>query len=81
MREFVAEERNCRLDPAKKTVQLSKIFDWFSADFLSYEKRQGNKEPEILDYVNRYRAADAQVPREFRVGYPEYDKRINKQER
>lgn len=79
MREFVAEERNCRLDPAKKTVQLSKIFDWFSDDFLDYEKRQGNAKPNVIDYVNRYRAAEAQIPRDYRIDFPEYDKRINKQ--
>lgn len=80
MREFVSEERNCRLDPAQKIVHLSKIFDWFADDFLNEEKRRGNKDPGILDYVNRYRAADAQIPRDFRVEFPEYDKRINRQE-
>ncbi len=77
MEEFVAEARNCRLDAAAKTVTLSKIFDWFQADFLDYEKRQGTTSPGILDYVNRYRAPGAKVPRDFTVSYAEYDKAIN----
>ncbi len=77
MREFVGEERNCAVDAAGRTVTLSKIFDWFESDFLAYEKRQGRRDPNVLDYVNRYRAADAQVPRDYRIKFVEYDKAIN----
>jgi hypothetical protein len=77
MREFVAEARNVSADAAARTVKLSRIFDWFRGDFLAFEKRQGNPDPNLLDYVNRYRAADAQVPRDFRVRFAEYDKRLN----
>lgn len=79
MKEFVAEARNCTVDTAAKTVKLSKIFDWFQGDFLDYERRQGLGDPNILDYVNRYRAAGAKVPRDFAVSYFEYDKGINAQ--
>jgi hypothetical protein len=77
MQEFVAEARNCTVDSGAKSVKLSKIFDWFQGDFLDYEKRQGTAAPNILDYVNRYRAAGAKVPRDFAVSYFEYDKGIN----
>jgi hypothetical protein len=77
MREFVAEKRNVSVDATARTATLSKIFDWFSADFLAFEKRQGRSDPNLLDYVNRFRAADAQVPRDLRVRFAEYDKRLN----
>jgi Protein of unknown function, DUF547 len=79
MREFVAEPRNCAVEPEQRIVRLSKIFDWYAADFLGYETLQGNVEPEILDYVNRYRAPEAQIPEGYDVEYFEYDKGINGQ--
>lgn len=79
MTEFVAELRNVTISSPNETVTLSKIFDWFEGDFLAYEKRNGNADPEIVDYVNRYRAANAKVPREFSVKYFDYDKAVNKQ--
>jgi len=77
MREFVSETRSVAVDAAARTVSLSKIFDWFEGDFLAFEKKQGRENPNLVDYVNRYRAADAQVPRELRVRFAEYDKSLN----
>lgn len=79
MREFAGEERNCAVDRAARTVTLSRIFDWFEGDFLDFEKRQGTRDPNVLDYVNRYRPADAQVPHDFKIKFFEYDKQINQQ--
>jgi len=78
MREFVAEPRNCRVDAARRTVTLSKIFDWFEDDFLERERRRGEPRPTILDYVNRYRDPRDLVPRDFRIRFADYDKRINR---
>lgn len=77
MREFVEEERNAAADPASRTVTLSKIFDWFEKDFLSFERTNGNPDPKIVDYVNRFRLAKPKLERSFRVRYFDYDKRIN----
>ncbi len=77
MREFVEEERNVATDAGRKTVTLSKIFDWFEKDFLSFERVSGNPDPKIVDYVNRYRASKPKLDRSFRVRYFDYDKRIN----
>ena len=77
MREFVSEGRNVSVDTAARRVTLSKIFMWFEGDFLAFEKNQGKANPTLVDYVNRYRAADAQVPRDLRVGFAEYDKSLN----
>jgi hypothetical protein len=79
MREFVAEARNVAVDGRTRTVTLSRIFDWFEDDFLDHEKRQGARDPNVLDYVNRYRAADLRVPRDYRIKFFEYDKAINQQ--
>jgi hypothetical protein len=79
IREFVADPRHCSVDPSRKMVQLSKIFDFFPSDFLDYEKSHGNTKPNMIDYVNRYRASDMQVPRSYKVKYLRYDKGINKQ--
>lgn len=79
MTEFVNNPLNCKVDEASRTVTLSKIFDWFSADFLDYERRQGTAQPVVLDYVNRFRASDQRIPRDFKVQFSPYDKRLNKQ--
>jgi hypothetical protein len=57
MREFVASERHCRIETAKSTVWLSKIFDWFEGDFLAEERRRGTPSPTVIDSINRYRPA------------------------
>ncbi len=77
MRDFVSEARNVSVDAAARTTTLSKIFDWFKKDFLAFEKAQGNPDPKLVDYVNRYRTSDAQVPRDFRERFADYDKRLN----
>ena len=79
MREFVITPRHCRLDDTARTVTLSRIFDWFSKDFLAYERDLGNSEPSLIDYINRYRPPGAQVPRTYSIRFASYDKGINKQ--
>jgi hypothetical protein len=77
MREFVSEERNVAVDPAGRSVTLSKIFDWFESDFLAFEKARGTRDPRLVDYVNRYRAPGAGLDRDARVRFAPYDKRVN----
>ena len=79
MTEFVAVERNCAVDEEAGTVTLSKIFDWFRKDFEDYPQPLGEGGGELLDYVNRYRAADAQVPDDLKIKFASYDKSLNKQ--
>ncbi|MEO6325838.1 MAG: DUF547 domain-containing protein [Thermoanaerobaculia bacterium] len=79
MTEFVGEKRNVTVDDAAKTVSLSKILDWFSGDFLAYEKAHGDPGGNQLDYVNRYRGALPKVPRDYKIKFYEYDKSVNKQ--
>ena len=80
MAEFVAGERNVTVDEATRIVTLSKIFDWFESDFVRFEtESRGRKGATAVDYINRYRAADEQIPAGYRVKFRPYDKRINKQ--
>ena len=79
MVEFVAQERNCRIDPDRRSVTLSKIFDWFRADFVAGGSREGDAG--LIDYVNRYRMTDDQIPSGFRVEFAKYDKGLNTQSR
>lgn len=79
MSEFVTSPKHVQVDAGRRTVRLSKIFDWFEGDFLGYEKRQGNADPVLLDYVNRYRGDSGTIPRDYRVEFLDYDKGINAQ--
>ena len=77
MREFVGSEKHIRVDNEASVVHLSSIFDWFSSDFLDYEREQGVRRPTLIDYVNRYRDDSAQIPAGFKVRFLKYDKGIN----
>ena len=77
MREFVSSTKHVRVDTEESVVYLSRIFDWFSSDFLAHEKEQGTIRPTLIDYVNRYRDDSAHIPIGFKVRFLEYDKGIN----
>jgi len=79
MKEFVSEERNCSVDTAARTVTLSKIFDWFRKDFEEYPKPLGQGGGELIDYINRYRSTDGQIPTDFKIKFATYDKSLNRQ--
>jgi hypothetical protein len=69
-RRFVAEKRNVDYDAAKQVVHLSRLFDWYGEDF-------GTEPVKVLGWINRYRAASAQLPLDARIEYVEYDWRLN----
>lgn len=75
MTEFVNDERNCAIDRARRTVTLSKIFDWFADDFVG---ERNDRDGALIDYVNRYRPREARIPPAYTVEFAKYDKRINK---
>ncbi|MEO1083474.1 MAG: DUF547 domain-containing protein [Acidobacteriota bacterium] len=79
MREWANDPRHVEVDAAARNVGLNKIFDWFEGDFLGYEKRQGTADPTQIDYINRFRDADRQIPRDFSISFLPYDKGINDQ--
>ena len=79
MREFVAEARNCEVDLDAGTVTLSKIFDWFEGDFTSWLATQGETDGSLIDYINRYRAEEEQIPSGLELGFFKCDKALNRQ--
>ena len=81
MVEFAEDPRHVRLDAAAGKVHLSKIFDWFSKDFLDDERRLGNAGGTLIDAVNRYRRDQPPIPREYSVQFMDYDKSLNGQKR
>lgn len=85
-RRFINDARHVKYDAAQKRLYLSKIFDWFAADFLNYLKTQkGRSQPHIAEYILLYlnepaRAELAKVPvTELTIKYFSYDKSLNEQ--
>ncbi len=72
-REFLADRRKNRFDPASRTLELSSIFKWYRGDF---ESAAGSVEA----YVARYAPdALAQAARQInaRIAFLEYDWSLN----
>ncbi len=69
MAELASHPKHFRRDDRRRTVHLSKIFDWFSSDFP----------PGLIDYVNSFRGPDDQVPHGYKVRFLRFDKGLNKQ--
>jgi len=83
---FINDPRNVKFDPATKKLQLSKIFDWFKDDFLTYLKeKQGIAQPHIAQYLVMYldesaRSALEKTPTgEISISYFSYNKSLNEQ--
>lgn len=83
---FINDPRNVKFDPATKKLQLSKIFDWFKDDFLTYLKeKKGIAQPHISQYIVMYldvpmREALEKTPTgEISVSYFSYNKSLNEQ--
>lgn len=81
---FINDPRHVRYDAAEKRLTISKIFDWFAADFLSYLKIQrGIAKPHIAQYILLYlddpgREALSGTPLDdVRVKYFRYDRSLN----
>jgi len=72
-RRFVAEERNVRLDDAKKVLHLSSIFKWFEADFTP---KYGSVRGFLLQYLPT-ETADRLRAGEYKVEYDPYDWTLN----
>jgi hypothetical protein len=53
----------------QKKVELSKIFEWYKADFTTEGKTS-------LEWINQFRKE--KIPNNFVVGYYEYDWALNK---
>lgn len=69
-RKTLNDSQYIRVNKAAKKVEVSKIFDWYQADFT-------RDSPSILAYINQYR--DEPIPQDYTVDYYEYDWSLNKQ--
>ncbi len=69
---FIMEKRNVSVDPVKREVWLSGIFDFYTRDFLG-------PAPSLIAYVNRYRTEP--IPSEFKVRFFDYDWTVNDRKR
>jgi hypothetical protein len=75
-----------KYDAAAKKLYLSKIFDWFKDDFLTYlREKKGSQNPHIAEYILMYldgpaRDALSKTPvNEISVSYFSYNKSLNEQ--
>ena len=71
-RTFMSERRNVGVDPVRREVWLSAIFDFYTKDFLDHA-------PSLIAYVNRYRTEP--IPSEFKVRFFDYDWTVNDRRR
>ena len=71
-KKFCNEKRNVDFDAATKKLKLSHIFDWYKDDF-------GKEPARVIGWINRYRAADAQLPADAKIDYADYDWTLNDQ--
>jgi hypothetical protein len=68
---FLNQERNVRVDTAKREVGLSKIFEWYKDDF-------GSSREAVLGFIARYRPDGAQLRQGgWKLRYFDYDWGIN----
>ena len=85
-RKFINNPKYVSFDPATKKLHLSKIFDWFAEDFLTYLKtKQSQPTPHIVQYLLLYlegetKEAMTKAPlKKIKVSYFDYDRSLNEQ--
>jgi hypothetical protein len=74
-RKYINSSRGTRIDRAKNTLYLSKIFDWFAEDFKS-------KSGSVLEFIKPYLAPEARAFLEQgpKISYIHYDWALNAKE-
>ncbi len=80
---FVNDGTNVRVDSDGHEVALSKIFEWYEDDFLTFERERGVAEPTLLDFVRRYADGPLATPLgaaqdvAWDVSFADYDWSVN----
>lgn len=67
---FLNEDRNLQIQPEKKVVRISSILKFYTPDFLK-------KAPTLIDYANKVRAPEKQIPKDYKVEFIPYDWALN----
>ena len=55
------------IDDRTRTLKLSHIFDWYAEDF----------DKKALEWINKRRAPDKQIPLDAKVEFVDYDWHLN----
>ena len=80
MRAFLADTTRNRFDAKAKTIELSKIFEWYRPDF-----EDPSTDKHLVDFLIKYGPAslgeDREWIRDAQITYLEYDWRLNDLER
>src|SRR5262249_37431163 len=81
---FINDPATVRFDAPSHTLYLSKIFDWFSQDFINYLRaRRGIERPYISQYISLYLAGPSAKaladtpPEQIKIKYLDYDRDLN----
>lgn len=67
-RRFCNEPRNVALDHKSGRLRLSSLFKWYREEFAGGD---------VIAFINRHRAADAQLPANAPIDFVDYDWRLN----
>jgi len=83
--DFVGSERNVLIDHEKKTVYVSKIFDWYEDDFLMEVRRRGTPgRNDLVAYLSLVAPArmkpDLSQAKSYSVTVRDYDWSVNQGE-
>ena len=83
---FINDPAKVRFDAQTGTLYLSKIFDWFSEDFIRYLRvARALAHPHISQYIRLYlsgtpaEALSLVLPEQVKIKYLDYDKDLNDQ--
>jgi thiol-disulfide isomerase/thioredoxin len=85
--QFVNDGKNVTVDDAKKQVVMSKIFEWYSDDFIAFTKQRAKtKDAGVVDFALLYakdplsaKLKDAKA-KSYKVVFLDYDWNVNKQD-
>lgn len=85
--QFVNDGKNVVVDDVKKEVVLSKLFEWYADDFITFTKqRKTLKDAGVVDFALLYakeplasHLKEAKA-KSYRVTFSAYDWRVNKQD-
>ncbi len=72
--EFFSKPVHLRVDDKKRTVYVSEILKFYTADFV-----ESGKKRDLVPYINRFR--EPKIPVDYRVKFIDYDWTINQQPR
>lgn len=76
-RRFLSDPRGAQRDGER--VQLSKIFDFFTGDFVDpYRARTGRRDADVLESIRQYAAPDSPVHGAVGYSYMGYDWSLNR---